>query len=253
MYDKCFHSLRDQRNVFLPCAFGSSSCVSSTRVPDVRCQASDRKQIATRFHCGTGSFVTWNCRQKRHRCAWNTASEVSIMYKQPLLFFLSVCVAFLISRAISFTVTQRTFVLSRSPFLLFGSIANKYFQLEEAEDKDTCTTELFLKEDKTVTVGESDGPLPLRASGSWDQRGDGSFTMTITRTFEAGKEKTMPTDIGEFTFTVERLFSGDISAVGGRLAMSGSMHDIDELLGDRRVGFFNMIDTTKERLKNKEN
>lgn len=182
----------------------------------------------------------------------DTVSEVDIMFKLPPLFFLLFCVAFLISRANSFTVTQPTFGLCRPPFFLFGSAANKYFQLEEAEDKETCTTELFLKEDKTVALGESDGPLTLDASGSWDQKGDGSFTMTITRTFEAGKEKTMPTDMGEFTFTVERLFTGEISAVGARLAMSGSMHDMDELLGDREVGFFSMIDTTDERLGNKE-
>lgn len=132
--------------------------------------------------------------------------------------------------------------------MLFGSAANKYFQLEEAEDKDTCATELFLKEDKTVTVGESDGPLPLEASGSWEQKDDGSFTMTITRTFKAGKEAGKPTDMGEFAFTVERVFTGEISAVGACLAMTGSMHDIDAVFGDRQVGFFNMIDTTDERL-----
>lgn len=174
------------------------------------------------------------------------------MFKLPLLFFLLFCAAFLIGRANSFTLAQSTFGLSRSSSVLFGSAANKYFQLEEAEDKDTCTTELFLKEDKTVTVGESDGPLPLEASGSWEQKEDGSFTMTITRTFEGGKEERMPTDMGEFTFMVERVFTGEISTVGACLAMTGSMHDMDAIFGDRQVGFFNMIDTTDEKLGNKD-
>jgi hypothetical protein len=177
------------------------------------------------------------------------------MFKLPLFFFLLFCVAFLISRANSFTSRQPTFGLSRSSSaLLLANAANKYFQLEEAEDKETSTTELFLKEDNSVTVGQSDGPLPLDASGSWSTKEDGSFRMTITRIFQAGKKETTFTDMGEFTFKVERLFTGEISTVGACIAMTGSMHDQDELFGDRAVGFFNMIDTTDEKFgNNKDN
>jgi hypothetical protein len=33
-------------------------------------------------------------------------------------------------------------------------------------------------------------------------------------------------------------------------AMTGDILDVDEIFGDRRVGFFNMIDTTEERESN---
>jgi hypothetical protein len=42
---------------------------------------------------------------------------------------------------------------------------NKYYQLEEMEDRDNCTTELFLKENGEVLIGETDGPLWTEAVG----------------------------------------------------------------------------------------
>jgi hypothetical protein len=42
---------------------------------------------------------------------------------------------------------------------------NKYYQLEEMEDRETCTTELFLKEDGQILIGETDGPLWTEAVG----------------------------------------------------------------------------------------
>jgi hypothetical protein len=43
---------------------------------------------------------------------------------------------------------------------------NKYYQLEEMEDRENCTTELFLKEDGQVLIGETDGPLWTEAVGT---------------------------------------------------------------------------------------
>lgn len=174
------------------------------------------------------------------------------MFKLPLFFFFLFFVASLISRANTFTSRQPSFGFSRSSSsssssLLFANAANKYFQLEEAEDRETSTTELFLKEDNSVLVGQSDGPLPLDTFGSWSTE-DGSFQMTITRIFQAGKKETTFTDMGEFTFKVERLFTGEISTVGSHIAMTGSIRDRDELFGDRQVGFFSMIDTTDAKL-----
>jgi hypothetical protein len=34
----------------------------------------------------------------------------------------------------------------------------EYYQLEEMEDKDTCTTELFLRADGGIEFGDTDGP-----------------------------------------------------------------------------------------------
>ena len=53
--------------------------------------------------------------------------------------------------------------------------------------------------------------------------------------------------MGEFSFSVERVYAGDMTVVGGKTAVSGVIHQIDDL-GDREVGYFNMIDTTNERL-----
>lgn len=130
---------------------------------------------------------------------------------------------------------------------MFTSIVGKYFQLEELEDKDSCTTELFLNYDRSVRVGETDGPKYDNATGKWDQLPDGSLRIILKRKYTAGKDKEEKTDIGEFQYEVERTFIGEITEVGGVAAVSGSMHDVDETLGDRNVGYFNLIDTTKQR------
>ena len=57
--------------------------------------------------------------------------------------------------------------------------------------------------------------------------------------------------MGEFDFEVERVFMGEFAKVGGNVAVTGSVHQIDEL-GDHEVGYFNMLDTTKERLGEEE-
>jgi len=125
-------------------------------------------------------------------------------------------------------------------------IGQRFFQLEEMEDKETEITEVFLNADRTVSLGETDGPVYISAQGTWSKNGP-SFQMNLIRTFEAGKEKGQPTDMGEFSFSVERVYAGDMTVVGGKTAVSGVIHQIDDL-GDREVGYFNMIDTTRERL-----
>lgn len=132
--------------------------------------------------------------------------------------------------------------------LMDVSAGQKFFQLEEMEDKETSTTDLFLNRDGTVTVGETDGPIPKDARGEWSQKSDGTFRMTLIRSYEAGKEKTLDTDVGEFAYETERLFTGtEITMVGNCLSVSGSIHHMDEH-GDQEVGYFIMIDTTKARL-----
>ena len=67
--------------------------------------------------------------------------------------------------------------------------------------------------------------------------------MKLKRTFISGTDNEKNThEIGEFKYSVERTYTGECFLVGGTLiAMNGEIHDIDEMFGDRRVGFFNMV------------
>lgn len=129
---------------------------------------------------------------------------------------------------------------------------NKYYQLEELEDADNCTTELFLKDDGTVDVMETDGPLFSKAVGNWEIK-ENQFAMTITKTFATGtNNKSDPTGMGEFTFAVERVFEGEMTVVGGtEVAINGKIfaEDIVTDKMEKEVGFFNMIDGTELRLE----
>jgi hypothetical protein len=118
------------------------------------------------------------------------------------------------------------------------------------EDKETCTTEVFLSEDGTAKVGETDGPLFVEASGVWKQDLEGLFELNIKRTYETGKEPSLDTDMGVFRFEVDRTFTGELFDVGGLVAVNGAIVSIDEMFGDLEVGFFNMIDTTEARSEN---
>jgi len=129
---------------------------------------------------------------------------------------------------------------------------NKYYQLEELEDADNCTTELFLKEDGTVDVMETDGPLFSEAVGNWEIK-ENNFAMSITKTFKTGTDnKKDTTGMGEFSFEVERVFEGEMTVVGGtEVAINGRIfaEDIITSKMDKEVGFFNMIDGTEVRLE----
>ncbi|CAB9525902.1 expressed unknown protein [Seminavis robusta] len=131
------------------------------------------------------------------------------------------------------------------------------FQLEELEDRESCSTELTLETDNTVTLGDTDGPLFSQATGTWsvyhskeeEEQEELLFDMSITRTFDAGQKST---DMGEFTFSVDRMYLGDVTKVGDRLAVTGTIHLVDELLGDEKIGFFNMIDNREESDEDKQ-
>ena len=138
----------------------------------------------------------------------------------------------------------------RPPTTFLGLSTAGYFQLEELEDKESATTEVCLKADNTVDVGETDGPLFVRASGTWKESQEGDFEMVLNRTYQGGSEQRESTAMGEFEFAVERVFTGQRSKVGEKFAVTGSMHSMDEVRGDEIVGYFNMIETTKERLRN---
>jgi hypothetical protein len=99
-------------------------------------------------------------------------------------------------------------------------VVSKFFQLEEKEDKESCSTEVFLSNDGTVTLGDTDGPLPLQATGTWKQTGE-KFEMSIKRTFGSGQDGS---DVGEFKFDVDRAYIGFLEYVGGSIAIDGSMH-----------------------------
>lgn len=94
------------------------------------------------------------------------------------------------------------------------------------EDKETCTSELFLAKDGSLTVSETNGPPPVQSSGQWkvipNTSDTGSkFEMNIVRTYGSGLSSS---DVGEFTFNVERTFVGELSVVGGLVSVEGSIH-----------------------------
>ena len=117
---------------------------------------------------------------------------------------------------------------------------NKHFQLEELEDAETCTTDIFLNTDNTITVGQTNGPLFLSGSGTWStsmkENDKTFFEMVLRRRYQTGKEERQTTDIGEFEYNVDRTFRGELTVVGGTaLAVNGEILDVDETFGDRRV------------------
>jgi hypothetical protein len=128
--------------------------------------------------------------------------------------------------------------------------ADKYYNIEEFEDKDSCLTEIFLNPDGSVQAGITDGPVYSDFTGEWSVNEKDDFKMTLVRKYDTGtKNKKNPTGMGEFTFAVERIFTGTMSHVGANLSFEGVVHAMDEKLGDYKVGFFEMIDTTEEREK----
>lgn len=158
--------------------------------------------------------------------------------------FLLTLLAFQVSNCEAFFLNpQYSFLVSKSRLSL---VKSKFFQLEEMEDKETCSSEIFFAEDNTVTVGDTDGPLFSDASGTWEEGTNGSFKMTLKRTYESG---THSSDIGEFKFDVERSFVGELAETGSKTSVTGTIHSLDELLGDRTVGYFSLIYTYDVRPK----
>jgi hypothetical protein len=123
------------------------------------------------------------------------------------------------------------------------NIAGRYFQIEEMEDSETRTTGIVLEQNGTITTLASDIPCFKGAFGTWEQSEDGKIQMNLARTFTAGKPKLLETDMGEFEFSMERLYTGELVFVGESVAADGVIHLIHEKWGDEKVGFFSMIDT----------
>ena len=166
------------------------------------------------------------------------------------------------------TATRRT-----STTLWAIRCEDKYYQLEEMEDAENCTTELFLKKDGTVEIGKTDGPVWIMAQGSWHIiQGTDKFVMTIVKTFQTGSTTR---DMGEFEFDVIRTYQGDMIYVGESVAITGIMKhnkmatnnkfnnnkfnnnniredDEEEEDNEETVGFFNMIDGTDIRLDRRD-
>ena len=139
--------------------------------------------------------------------------------------------------------------------LLENGATERGFQLEEMEDKESCTTELVLRADSTVVVGETNGPPCVSATGTWKVVPDTAFGTTnspgtlqveLQRVYDAGREKQAGTDMGQFTFTVQRRLVGPIQRIGSSLLMiEGSIHDLDDSFTDRSLGYFSMIDNVE--------
>lgn len=141
--------------------------------------------------------------------------------------------------------------------LMAWRLIGKYFQIEEMEDRDACTTEVILNPNSTVTTLETNGPIHINAMGYWKlDKMTGDFIMTLHRTYEAGRDSKISTDVGVFTFTTIRKFIGRLYNIGIKQGISGNIYDvtsdtehqnIDDMTPVtelRKVGFFEMIDTT---------
>ena len=124
---------------------------------------------------------------------------------------------------------------------LNDALAGQYFQIEEMEDKDSCTTEVLLKADRSVDVLETNGPLYKAAYGSWKLENDSDFEMTLRRKYEGGQELKEPTDVGIFEFETVRIFRGRLNTIGAKMGVEGSIFD-----EERKVGFFEMIDSKED-------
>ena len=152
-------------------------------------------------------------------------------------------------------------------------LVSRRYQLEEQEDRNNCITEVLLLEDHTVVIGQSDGPLfDLEKSyGIWSYNSqefteDIAYAMKVCRTYNTGSKRS---DMGEFSFSVCRVYIGEVVNVGNVLGVEGSIYEIpddenddDDLYTDsndsslrsllgisstaKRVGFFSMIDTTPQ-------
>lgn len=120
---------------------------------------------------------------------------------------------------------------------------NKYYQLEEREDKESCTTELFLLEDGGIAFGETDGPLWTEAVGQWEvEPGTDNFKMDFVRTYGGGAAGS---DMGEFSYEIARSFVGTMAYIGASVGVDGVIHSkitLDD--DDQEVGFFSMIDVS---------
>ena len=162
----------------------------------------------------------------------------------------------LVSKSVNHQMARRT--NSFGP-LFVGSVqeqrsilAGKEFQLEEREDRDTENTRIFLNEDGSVTLQDTDGPQFKAYQGQWsitETTGDPmekSFRMRLDRVFESGMEARQSTDIGVFDYQVNREYWGNMSIIqGGIIQLEGVIHllDDDNGIANYEVGYFALIDS----------
>ena len=131
---------------------------------------------------------------------------------------------------------------------------NEYFQLEELEDSESCTTEIYLQSDGEVVIGQTDGPIFVNAKGIWELSADNKFRMSISRSYKTGQSGT---DMGEFMYSTERIFLGEITSIGSAVGIAGAIlpgsdsgiHFGDGFDPTYEIGYFNMIDTTSARIQ----
>ncbi len=89
------------------------------------------------------------------------------------------------------TITDSGSSSSRSNlFASRADLTTKEYQLEELEDREECETELWLNDDGSVTLGETNGPLYKSYHGDWHvietaSEDDKPFRMRLTRTYDA--------------------------------------------------------------------
>jgi len=123
--------------------------------------------------------------------------------------------------------------------------SDRYYQLEEMEDNENSTTEIYLNASGSVDLprlDQTNGPVPISASGFWkagpadDANG---FEMVVEREFSTGAGM----EAGG-SFKVKRIMKGAWETVGESISITGKMILSDSITGDIEVGYFSIIDTT---------
>jgi hypothetical protein len=146
------------------------------------------------------------------------------------------------------------------------NLAGRYFQMEEMEDSETRTTGMILEPNGTITTLISDIPCLKEAFGTWEQQPQKGAAVAaeedpgkqqqvqiqriMTRTFTTGAPKILETDMGEFEFSMERRYTGELCLIGESVGIEGGIHLIHHHENNKwgadetnKVGFFSMIDT----------
>ncbi|KAL7532145.1 hypothetical protein ACHAXR_004464 [Thalassiosira sp. AJA248-18] len=127
-----------------------------------------------------------------------------------------------------------------------ADISSKEFQLEELEDKEECETELWLNDDGSVTLGDTNGPKMKDYKGDWHlletaSGDDQPFRMRLTRSYESVGSGT--NNLGDVTYDVKREFWGNIEKVGESVSVTGKTHGSTNTdAGNSELGYFTMID-----------
>lgn len=124
-------------------------------------------------------------------------------------------------------------------------VSGKYFQMEEIEDAENRMTGILLHSNGTISSPISDIPSCIHINGHWEQIAGGQFSMTLRRTFSAGRKAISDTDMGEFEFTMNRYYKGELVSVGALLGVQGVAYEANEVFGPVELGYFSMINTEK--------